>query len=230
MNNIELAKKLSAKKAIEFVKEGMSIGLGTGTTTEYFIYGLSKLIAKEKIKIVGIPTSLNTEKLAKKLKIPISTLDKYPEVDLCIDGADQIDFKFNMIKGGKGAHTREKIIAKASKKYVVIVDYTKISRILNREVPVEILNFSKGFVEKELIKIGGTPKLRENFITDNGCIILDTKFKRIDNAKKTELMINSIPGVIENGIFSMRKPDIVIVGYPEKVEILERRYLKRNSK
>lgn len=222
MRELELAKKLSAKKAIEFVREDMIIGLGTGTTTEYFIYELSKLIKKEKIKIFGIPTSIETENLAKKLKIPISTLDNYPELDLCVDGADQIDPKFNMIKGGKGAHTREKIIAKASKKYIIIVDHTKIVKTLSKEVPVEILKFSRGFVENELIRIGGSPKLRENFITDNGNIILDTKFKIIENAKKLELKINSIPGVIENGIFSIRKPDLVIVGYPKKSEVLER--------
>ncbi len=222
MDELEKSKKLAAEKALEFIEDGMILGLGTGSTAEHVLQGLSELIAKSKIKIVGIPTSQRTENLAKKLKIPLSSLDEYQEIDLCIDGADQIDSNFNMIKGGGGAHTREKIIATASKRYVVVVDYTKIVKNLNREVPIEVLKFARGFVEKKLLKMKGTSILRKNFTTDNGNIILDTKFSSI-NPGDLEPKINSIPGVLENGIFSMRKPEQVIIGYSDRVEIKERK-------
>ena len=224
VGEIEKAKKNAGEKALEFVEEGMILGLGTGSTVEYTIRKLADLIKKKEIKVVGIPTSKKTEKLAKSLNIPLSSLDEYAELDLCIDGADQVDAKFNLIKGHGGAHTREKIVATASKNYVIVVDYRKIAKFLNIPIPVEVLEFSKSFVEKKLMNIGGRPKLRKNFITDNSNLILDTKFEfSIKSPKKLELKINEIPGVVENGIFSKRKPEWLIVGYENKVEMIRRK-------
>jgi ribose 5-phosphate isomerase A len=158
--------------------------------------------------------------LAEELGILLSTLNKYPKVDLDVDGADEIDGKFNMIKGGGGAHTMEKRVANASKKFIVIVDYTKISKELgNFHVPVEVHSEKQKSVDEELRKIGGIPRLRKNFRTDSGNIILDTKFT-IKNPAELEDRLNSISGVVDNGIFSKRKPDVVIVGHGNEFKIL----------
>jgi len=186
MDDIEKAKILAAKKALEFIEDETILGLGTGSTVEHFLYELSNFIKKRKLKIVGIPTSVKTENMAKKLHIPLSSLEKYQELDL--------------------------------KKFLVIVDYRKIAKNLSNPVPVEVLNFARPFVERKLIELNGKPELRENFLTDNMNPLLDTKFKSI-NAKYLEEKINSIPGVVENGIFSKRKPEVVIIGYPNKVKV-----------
>lgn len=219
---IEISKKTAGYRALDYVMEGMILGLGTGSTAQYFIERLAKKIKNEGIKIIGIPTSIATKKLAEGLGIPLSTIKEYPRIDLDVDGVDEIDKKFNLIKGGGGAHTMEKIVANASKNFIVIADYTKIvKKIGNFPVPVEIYPDKLKFVENELKKIGGIPKIRKNFKTDNGNIIIDTKFE-IENPAELEDRINSIPGVIDNGIFSKRKPEIVIVGYGKKTKILKK--------
>lgn len=220
--DIDLSKKTLAEKALDYIKDGMIIGLGTGSTVRYLLDGLAKRIKDDNLNITGIPTSIATKKLAEAMGIPLSTLNEYPKIDLDIDGADEIDKEFNLIKGGGGAHTMEKIVANASKEFIVIVDYTKIvDRIGKFPVAVEIYPDKLKFVGNELKKIGGIPKLRNNFITDNGNKLLDTKFD-IKNPEELEDRINSISGVIDNGIFSKRKPEIVIVGYGNNVKILER--------
>jgi len=216
---IELSKKTAAERAVEFIEDGMIIGLGTGSTAEYAI----KKIAEKNLNIVAIPTSRGTEKLAEKLRIPLAKMDEYGEIDMDIDGADEVDPEFNLIKGGGGAHTREKRIAERSKNFIVIVDHTKLVKKLgNFPVPVEVEPSRKDFVEEKLRELDGIPRLRENFITDNGNIIIDTRFD-IENPRELEEKLNSIPGVIENGIFSKRKPEIIIVGYGTEVKILKRK-------
>ncbi len=221
--SLELSKKTSAEKALDYVRDGMILGLGTGSTVRYFIEGLGGKIKDDNIRITGIPTSIATKKLAENLGISLSSLREHPVIDLDVDGADEIDSKFNLIKGGGGAHTMEKIVANASKEFIVIADYTKIVKELgNFPVPVEIYPDKLRFVINELREIGGSPKLRENFKTDNGNIIIDTKFE-IKNPEELEDRINSISGVIDNGIFSKRIPEIVIVGYGNEVKILHRK-------
>jgi len=216
---IELSKKTAAERAVEFIEDGMIIGLGTGSTAEYAI----KKIAEKNLNIVAIPTSRGTEKLAEKLRIPLAKMNEYGEIDMDIDGADEVDPEFNLIKGGGGAHTREKRIAERSKNFIVIVDHTKLVKKLgNFPVPVEVEPSRKDFVEEKLRELDGIPRLRENFITDNGNIIIDTRFD-IENPRELEEKLNSIPGVIENGIFSKRKPEIIIVGYGTEVKILKRK-------
>ena len=154
----------------------------------------------------------------------IVDLCQYPEVELCVDGADQVDLKLNCIKGKGGALLREKVVASASKKVIIIVDSTKCSEFLNVDVPVEILPFSWGFVRKKIEKMGGTVRLRYGsgkigpIITDNCNFVADCYFGKIDNAEKMELDLNSIPGVIENGIFPSRIIDLVVVGKNKKAE------------
>lgn len=221
-SDIEFSKKIAGEKAVKFVGDDMLIGLGTGTTVKYFIEKLVEKIKKYSWNIVAIPTSIETERLANKLGIPLSDMNKYSRVDLYIDGADEVDSNFNLIKGGKGAHTREKIIATAAREFIVIVDKTKIvERIGNIPVPLEVLHFSENFVKKEVQRLGGIAKLRENFRTDNGNLILDARFN-IVNPEKLEKDLNNIPGVIENGIFSYRRPERVIVADGKNIEILER--------
>jgi len=217
--DIELSKKIAAERAVEFVKDGMLVGLGTGSTAEYAI----RKLAKKNLDIIAIPTSKRTEKLAKKLKIPLAKMNEYREIDMDIDGADEVDPQFNLIKGGGGAHTREKRIAERAKVFIVIVDHTKLVKKLgNFPVAIEVESSKRNFVEEKLKKLGGIPRLRKNFITDSGNIIIDTRFD-IENPYELEEKLDSIPGVIENGIFSKRKPEMVIVGYGTEVEILKRK-------
>ncbi len=215
---IELSKKTAAEKAVEFVGDNMVVGLGTGSTVEYAI----KKLARIEKNIIAVPTSRRTEKLAEKLGIPLTPPDKCEFIDIDIDGADEVDPEFNLIKGGGGAHTMEKRVAEKSNTFIVVVDYKKLVKKLgNFPVAIEIKPSKKDYVEKELKKLGGVPKMREDFRTDNNNIIIDTKFD-IKNPYELEERLNSIPGVVENGIFSKRKPEKVIVGHGNEVRILKR--------
>jgi len=219
--NLKQSKKTAAGKALDYVRDGMVVGLGTGSTANYFIEFLSWKIKGENLNLIAISTSKRTDEVAKKLGIGLSNLNQHPQLDLDVDGADEIDPEFNLIKGGGGAHTMEKRIAMAAKKFIVIADSGKLVDRLERAVPVEVSPSARESVEQELRRIGGNPQLRENFLTDMGNLILDTKFK-IDDPLKLESELNSIPGVVDNGIFARRRPEIVIIGYGENVKILER--------
>ena len=216
----ELSKKSAAAKALEYVEDGMVLGLGTGSTANYFIELLAEKIKEGNLSIIGIPTSTRTKELALGLGIELSTLEQH-QPDLDVDGADQIDAEFNLIKGGGGAHTREKKVATASKRFIVIADPTKLVDRLDWHVPIEVLPHSREQVEQKLLEIGGKPELRENFTTDGGNLILDTKIE-IPDALELESRLNSIPGVIDNGIFAKRRPEIVIMGKGEGAEVIER--------
>ncbi len=219
---LELSKKLAGEKAVDFVEDGNVVGLGTGSTTEYFIKKLAQRISDKGLDIIGIPTSKKTERLARKLGIRLSSLNEYPEIDVDIDGADEVDGDFNLIKGGGGAHTREKIVANASRKFIVVVDHSKkVERLGHFPVPVEVFRFCEKFVEIELGKLGGIPTLRKGFKTDEGNLVIDTRFN-MDEPSILEDRINQIPGVIDNGIFSKRRPERVVVGYIDEVKILEK--------
>jgi len=218
---IELSKKTAGEKAAGYVKDGMVVGLGTGSTVKHTIKKIASRIRGENLNIIAIPTSDETEELAIKEKIPLSSLNENPGIDIAVDGADEVDKNFNLIKGGGGAHVREKIIASAAMEFVVVADFTKkVSKIGKFPVPVEVLPLAVEFVKSELIKLGGKPELRKNFTTDNGNLILDTKFL-IENPEELEIKLNSIPGVVDNGIFAQRKPEKVIIARGEEIEILE---------
>ena len=198
-------KEIAARSAAALVKDGQIVGLGTGSTAAFAIEEIAGRIKQEGLDIIGIPTSIATEKMARSLDIPLSTVDEHPEIDIDIDGADQVDALLQLIKGGGGAHTREKIIAKQSKKFIVIVDESKITNELNMPVPVEVELEAWKSIAGELKTLGATPGLRitccEPFITDNKNFVIDADFGTLENPGALEKDINSIDGVIDNGIF-----------------------------
>ncbi len=219
MNAVEKAKKTAAIKAVEFVKDGMIVGLGTGSTVKYALKELRRKIKEEDLDIIGIPTSKNTEKLAKMLNIPLGTLDEYDHIDIAIDGADEVDLdNFYLIKGGGGALTREKIVDYNARKFIVIVDESKIVRYLGEKffLPIEVLPFAAKFLLKRFkneFEDASLRKINNNrvFITDNGGYIIDIKTK-VSKPKEMETFLNNIPGVIENGIFT-QNVTMIIIGY-----------------
>jgi ribose 5-phosphate isomerase A len=216
----------AAKKAAELVDDGMVIGIGSGSTVELFLKELGKRIESEGIEVWGVPSSYQSHLLAVENGIIVVDLFQFPELDLCIDGADQIDSAFNCIKGGGGALTREKIVASASDKFVVIADSSKLVEKLNMPIPVEVIPFAYGYVEKKIAKLGGEIKLRQSrgkvgaVVSDNGNFIADCSMV-IDDAEKVEKELNNIPGVVENGIFPARMVDSIIIGYDDGVKLLK---------
>ena len=224
----EELKKLAGVKAAEQVKDGMIVGLGTGSTVEYTLRKLGERVRNENLKIKGIPTSIHTKRIAKEEKIPLTTLDENPEIDLTIDGADEVDSFLNLIKGGGGALTREKIIAFHSKREIIVVDDSKVVKALgiDFDLPVEVVKFAWQSTKKALEKFDCEVKLREimenePYITDNGNYILDCEFERIMEPEELERDINNIPGVVENGLF-VDLVDEVIVGGKQGIVTLDK--------
>ena len=212
--NQEEFKKMCGEAAAREVESGDIVGLGTGSTVYYTIKYLGELARDEGLGIIGIPTSIATEKIARESGITLGTFEEYQELDIAIDGADQVDPDFNLIKGGGGAHVREKIVASAAKKFIVVADETKIVQTLNMAVPIEVLPFSVGLVMKKLSDLGATPFLRLSgrnyFITDNKNYVIDADFGAITNPPVLEKEINSIPGVVDNGIFTDMTSEVFI--------------------
>ncbi len=223
--NTEQLKKIAAEKATEEVRNGMVVGLGTGSTVYYALLKLGKMV-RDGLNIIGIPTSDGTEKIAIEQNIPLSTLAAHPTIELTIDGADEVDAHLNLIKGGGAALVREKIIANASKRILIVVDESKVSRVLGSSfaLPVEIVRFGWEATQREVNKICGKSDLRggiENpLITDNGNYILDCPFDGIPEPEKVELQLNNIPGVVENGIF-VDRADKVIIGTSSGIKYME---------
>lgn len=223
-------KKIAAEKAVERVEDGMILGIGTGSTVEFAIKKLGEMI-KSGLKIQGIPTSIRTKKQAKECGIPLIDINDYNEIDLTIDGADEVDSYLNLIKGGGGALTREKIIAYHSKKVVIIVDESKIVKKLGVGVPipVEVTKFGWNATKKSLEELNCESELRkimdELYITDNSNYILDCDFGKIEDPEALSNQINSIPGVVENGLF-LGLADEVIVGSKQGIITLEQRCLQ----
>ncbi len=230
----ETAKKNAAQEAAKHVKNNSIIGLGSGTTAAIAIEIIGNRVEREKLSIMGIPTSTQAFLQAVKNKIPITTLEEHPTIDLTIDGADQVDPKLNLIKGMGAALTREKIVAAASKLNIAVADESKKVAILgekNHPVPIEILPFAIQPVKKRLEHMGATPTLREGkgklgpVITDNGNMILDTVFGLIEDPKTLARKTKMIPGVVETGLF-VGLADIAIFGSPTGTETIERRRKK----
>ena len=220
-------KKQAGERAVEYIEDGMTIGLGTGSTVEYSLKKLGKLV-REGLKIKGIPTSIHTQRIAKKEKIPLTTLEENPVIDLTIDGADEVDSNLNLIKGGGGALVREKIIAFNSKKVIIVIDDSKIVKALGIDfpLPVEVVKFGWTSTKKTLEELGCNVELRrvmenEPFITDNSNYILDCEFERIIEPVQLEININNIPGVVENGLF-IGLVDEVIVGGKQGISTLNK--------
>ncbi len=208
MNADEL-KKQAAEAAIEYVRGGI-IGVGTGSTVNHFIDFLAAI--KGRIEGTVSSSEASTERL-KGHGIPVFDLNAVGELDVYIDGADESDHYLNLIKGGGGALTREKIIAGASRKFVCIADESKLVDMLGAfPLPVEVIPMARSHVARQLVKLGGTPVWRENFITDNGNLILDVHNLEIMKPREMENAINAIAGVVTTGIFAMRGADVMILG------------------
>ncbi len=207
--DVEEMKRMAAYEAVKQVKDGMIIGLGTGSTARYAILRLGEMV-RGGIEIIGIATSKQSEKLAKKVGIKIADLNDYEEIDLTIDGADEIDKNLNLIKGGGGALLREKIVATCSKKEIIIVDERKIVNKFSFPLPVEVVKFGWKRTADKLRKLGFEVEIRHGFVTDNGNYILDCKYDGLENAKEMEMEINNLPGVVENGLFVGLADEIII--------------------
>ena len=207
--------KLNASiEAIEYIKPKIDmnsiIGVGTGSTVNYFIEELVKI---KHIFKGAVSSSEASTQLLEKFGIEVFELNDVNEILVYVDGADEVDTDHHLIKGGGGAHTREKIVASASNEFVCIVDKSKLVKTLgNFPLPVEVMIKSRSYVAREIVKIGGLPELRKDFLTDQGNQILDIKDLKIDNPSRLEQKINLIPGVLDNGIFANCKPQKVIVG------------------
>jgi ribose 5-phosphate isomerase A len=209
--NADEMKKVAAEAALEYVQEGI-IGVGTGSTVNHFI----DLLATVKHKIEGAVSSseASTERL-RGHGIPVTDLNAAGQLDLYVDGADESNRQLELIKGGGGALTREKIVAAASKKFVCIADDSKLVDMLGKfPLPVEVIPMARSYVGRELVRLGGTPAWRENFVTDNGNLILDVHNLEIMEPIKLERQINNIAGVVTVGLFAQRPADILILGTP----------------
>jgi ribose 5-phosphate isomerase A len=211
-------KRRVAEGALDYIEVEDVVGVGTGTTTNFFIDALARI----KGKIDGAVAS--SEATAQRLKdrgIPVLDLNHAGELPLYVDGADEVTRHKHLIKGGGGALTREKIVAAASRKFVCIIDDSKLVDVLGAfPLPVEVIPMARSFVARKLVKMGGLPELREGFKTDNGNPILDVHNMNIMAPAKLESDINNIPGVIAVGIFALRSADVVLIGRDRGIETL----------
>lgn len=202
----EQEKELAGRAAAKLVRDGDIVGLGTGSTAYFAVLELGARV-KSGLKIAGISTSVATADLVRAVGIPLSTLDEHPEIDITIDGADEIDPQLRLIKGGGGALLREKIIAAASKKMVVVADSSKIVPVLGKfPLPVEIIPFARAVLEKKIAALGASCRLRtradgDAFVTDEGHHILDCSFGRIADPPALARALSETPGVVEHGLF-----------------------------
>jgi len=226
---VEEAKKRAALEAVKHVRDGYVIGLGSGSTTAYAIREIGRIIQERNWQILGVPTSYQAMELATQCNIRLTTLQEHPQLDLTIDGADQIDQHLNLIKGMGGALTREKIVASASKQVLIVADERKLVKNLgtNHSVPIEVLPFAVSVVLAKIQRMKGKPRLRETsgkvgpLVTDNGNFILDVDFGPIDNPSRLNAQLKSIPGVVETGIFT-DVADTVYVGTRNAIKVLKR--------
>jgi len=231
LSPIDTAKFVAAKRACEFVEDGMRVGLGTGSTAAWLVRCLGELVRDDGLRITGVPTSTRTAELARQVGIKVVSLDEAKWLDVTIDGADEFDDELNLIKGGGGALLQEKIVATASDRMVVIADTSKHVKMLGAfPLPLELVPFgwqtTKALVEETLAALdvlGDTGTLRMNgetaFITDEGNYILDLHLNRIGNARQLALVINQIPGVVENGLF-IDICDVAVIGHGDgRVEV-----------
>ena len=225
---MENLKELAGYKAAEYVKSGMVIGLGTGSTAYFATIKIGSMFKSGELKnIKCIPTSISTEKLALELGLPLATFSDVQEIDITIDGADEVDKYLNLIKGGGGAHLREKIVAQATKELIIIVNESKISKQLgeNWAVPVEVLRYAYEVEKKYLESLGADTKLRQSegdkFITDEGNWIIDANFGVIENPSDLAAKLNARAGIAEHGLF-INLAKRVIVASSSGIKILEK--------
>jgi ribose 5-phosphate isomerase A len=219
-------KDRAAESAATLVKDGMVIGLGTGSTAERVIRLLGDRVKAKGLKILGVPTSLRTEQLAIECGIPLTSLSAHPRLDLGIDGADQVDAHLTLIKGGWGSQTREKVVSYAAQKLIICVDSAKVVEQLHRPVPIEVLPYAVTVVAQQVKVLGGKPAVRLDgsrggyFITEHGNLIIDADFGVIRDPEELSVTLSSIIGAVEHGIFTNAAE--VHVGNAAGVKVLKR--------
>ena len=218
--NQDLKKERVAEAALEYLEDDMIIGVGTGSTVNFFIKKLSGV--KHRIR-AAVASSIATEKLLNSHQIPVVDLNAVDGLSVYIDGADEATRRLHLIKGGGGALTREKIIAAASNRFICIVDDSKMVHELGMfPLPVEVIPMAQNHVSREIMKLGGQPVLRDGFLTDNGNIILDVKGLSIAEPTELEQTLNNITGVVTNGLFARRPADVLLVASVDDVQLLEK--------
>jgi ribose 5-phosphate isomerase A len=214
----EELKRRAADAAVEQVRSGMVLGLGSGTTVAYALQRLGELLRDKKIdNVSGVPSSIQTGKQARHLGIPLTSLDRHPRLDLTIDGADEVDPDLNLIKGGGGALLREKVLAQASRRNILIIDQSKLSPCLGTHwaLPVEVILFAVKSIETYLTSIGATVELRQTptgdvFRTDQNNVILDANFGAIDNAKALAAQLAERAGIVAHGLFLDLADEVIV--------------------
>ena len=220
----EREKEAAGRAAAKLVNDGDVVGLGTGSTAYFAVVALGERV-HAGMKIVGIPTSIKTADQARAAGIPLTTLDQHPVIDITIDGADELDPHLRLIKGGGGALLREKVVASASKKMVVVADSAKLVPVLGKfPLPIEIISFARTVVERKIVALGATPKLRTRpdgtpYLTDNGNQILDCSFQEIADPAALARTLSDTPGIVEHGLF-IGLASMALIGREDQVEEL----------
>lgn len=219
----EIGKRAAGEAAADLIRDGSRVGLGTGSTVKYFLLALGERV-KAGLHVHGVPTSRETAALAKRLHVPLLSEEEEWDLDVAVDGADQVDPQFQLMKGGGGALLREKIVAAAARRFIVLVDQTKCVRVLGKPMPLPVEVTPFGWVQsaKHLQAFGGPPRLRTRagtmFQTDGGNAILDVPVDEIEDPADLEMRLNRIPGVVENGLF-VNRTSTLIVGTPDGVDV-----------
>ena len=213
-------KQRAAAAAAELITDGMVLGLGTGTTASYLVQILGERV-RQGLRIQGVPTSEATRQLAVAEGVPLTTLEEQPVLDLCLDGADEVDPELNLIKGGGGALLREKIVASAARQRIIMVDVSKCVDSLGAfPLAVEVIPFGWEVTRRRLEQFGGVPTLRQRegkpFVTDQGHYIIDCALSQIEDAPRLNHQLNQLPGVVENGLF-VDMTDRLIIGSPDGI-------------
>jgi ribose 5-phosphate isomerase A len=219
-------KQLAATASLAYVRDGDVVGLGTGSTATFMIHALAQRV-RDGLRVRGVPTSARTQELATTLGIPIVTFDDVQDIDVTIDGADEFDPQLALTKGGGGALLREKIVASASRKLVIVTDSSKRVATLGRfPLPVEVIGFAGPLVAKRIAALGGTPQLRRDgsgkpYVTDEGHHILDCRFGAISDVRRLARALDDMPGVVEHGLF-IDMASVVLVAEHGQVTELQR--------
>ncbi len=215
----DLLKKSAAEAALAYIEPDTIVGVGTGSTVGHFINALASI----KNKIEGaVASSLDTEQKLKAHNIPVYDLNSAAPLAVYVDGADEINSHLQMIKGGGGALTREKIIAATAEKFICIADKSKQVEVLGQfPLPIEVIPMARSYVARELVKLGGKPVYREGIVTDNGNVILDIWGLKILQPRELEQNLNNITGVVTNGVFARRPADILLLGADSGVQVLD---------
>ncbi|MCA1958204.1 MAG: ribose-5-phosphate isomerase RpiA [Nitrospira sp.] len=224
LSDLDSLKKAAALKAVEFVRDGMVVGLGTGSTAKHLVIALGEKV-RAGMKLRGVATSHETASLAEQSGITLIDTDNRWEIDVAIDGADQVDPAFNLIKGGGGALLKEKIVAASAQQFIVVVDQTKLVPVLGGSfpLPIEIIPFGWGSTARHIEQVTKSPVvLRERngapYRTEAGNLIVDVHLDRIDRPRELEILLNLIPGVVETGLF-VGRTDVLIVGTAQGVQV-----------